>query len=52
MREIAIKQAAGKLSGIEDLGTLVDDQGFQPLSITLYHAIRFLVHQERYIALR
>ncbi len=36
--EIAIKQAAGKLSGFEDLETLVDDQGFHSLSINLYHA--------------
>ena len=35
--EIAIKKQIGKLEAPEDIGTIVEDEGFTELMITLYH---------------
>ncbi len=35
--EISIKTALGKLSAPEDMDTIVEDEGFDKLPITLYH---------------
>ena len=35
--EISIKQSLGKLSAPDDMDTIVEDEGFDKLPITLYH---------------
>ena len=36
--EITIKRSLGKLRGLDNLTTTVEDTGFTPLPITLFHA--------------
>lgn len=35
--EIAIKRERGKLDAPEDLGSLIEDEGFSPLPVTFFH---------------
>ena len=38
--EISIKKSLGKLEAPADLGAIIEDEGFSPLAITLFHGER------------